>query len=138
LESRLATLLCKKIIVANSNEVKTDGIWQNLQGRLRLKNGWFANDDDDDATMKSGVPQGYNLGPMHFNILIFSQVSRDSSDGMEMGYGLEGQGPILCGSKRFFSSPQRPNRLWGPPASYPMGTGGSILGVRRKGPDADL
>jgi hypothetical protein len=32
-----------------------------------------------------------------------------------MGYGLDGPGSIP-GSVRFLSSPQRPDRLWGPPS----------------------
>jgi hypothetical protein len=51
--------------------------------------------------------------------------SRDSSVGTVTGYKLDGLGSIP-GSVRFFSSPQRPDRLWAHPASYPMGTGGSF------------
>jgi hypothetical protein len=38
---------------------------------------------------------------------------------------------------RIFSSPRRPDRLWGYPASYPMGTGGSFPGIKAAGREAD-
>jgi hypothetical protein len=44
-------------------------------------------------------------------------VSRDSSVGIATGYGLGDQGvrfEVPVGS-RIFSSPRRPDRLWGPP-----------------------
>jgi hypothetical protein len=37
----------------------------------------------------------------------------------------------------FFSSPQRPDRLWGHPVSYPMGSGAFSPGVKRLGREAD-
>jgi len=37
----------------------------------------------------------------------------------------------------FFSSPPRPDRLWGYPASYPMGTRGSLPGGKGPGREAD-
>jgi hypothetical protein len=40
------TSLCKKHTAAKSKEVKTR--WYNLQRRLWLKRGCFADDDDDD------------------------------------------------------------------------------------------
>jgi hypothetical protein len=40
--------------------------------------------------------------------------SRDRSVGIAMSYGLEDSGSIP-GSDKFFPSPQRPDRLWGPP-----------------------
>jgi hypothetical protein len=40
--------------------------------------------------------------------------SRDISVGIAADYGLDG--PVsIPGSARFFSSPQRPERFWGPP-----------------------
>jgi hypothetical protein len=53
LDARLTTLLCKKVTVAKSKEVKTG--WSNsvdksgriFYGRTWLKKGCFANDDDD-------------------------------------------------------------------------------------------
>jgi hypothetical protein len=41
--------------------------------------------------------------------------SMDSSVGIAMGYGLDSKGSIPDGGKRFFSTPQRPGRLWNPP-----------------------
>jgi hypothetical protein len=42
-------------------------------------------------------------------------VSRDSSVGIAMGYGLDGRGSIPSRRKRFLPT-QRPERLWGPPS----------------------
>jgi hypothetical protein len=36
--------------------------------------------------------------------------------GIAMGYGLDGRGSIPGRSKRFFSFPQCPDRLWGQPS----------------------
>jgi hypothetical protein len=47
----------------------------------------------------------------------FSSRSRDSSVGIETGYGLNDRGVgvrVPVGS-RIFSSPRLPDRLWGPP-----------------------
>jgi hypothetical protein len=54
--------------------------------------------------------------------------SRDSVVGIATGYGLDERGVgvgVPVGS-RIFSSPCRPDRLWGPPNPYSMGTGGSL------------
>jgi hypothetical protein len=59
--------------------------------------------------------------------------SRDSVVGIATGYGLENRGIgvwIPVGS-RIFSSPCRPDWLWGPP--NPMDT----VGVKRPGSEAD-
>jgi hypothetical protein len=58
-------------------------------------------------------------------------MSRDSSVDIATDYGLEGRGSIP-GSARFFSTPQRPDRLWDPP-SYPMGAGGDFPGDKATG-----
>jgi hypothetical protein len=52
--------------------------------------------------------------------------SRDSSVGIATGYGLDGRGVVarVPVGARIFYSPRRPDRFWGHPASYPMGTGG--------------
>jgi hypothetical protein len=42
-------------------------------------------------------------------------MGRDSSVSKSTGYGLDDPGSIP-GSARFFSSPQRPDPLWGPPS----------------------
>jgi hypothetical protein len=41
--------------------------------------------------------------------------SRDSSVGVAKDYGLDDRGSILGRGKRFFSTSQLPDRLWGPP-----------------------
>jgi hypothetical protein len=41
---------------------------------------------------------------------------QDSSVGIEAGYGLDGRGSIPGRDKRPSSTPQRPDRLWGPPS----------------------
>jgi hypothetical protein len=58
--------------------------------------------------------------------------SRDSSVGIATGYGLGDRefGVGVPVGSRMFSSPRFPDRLWGPPASYPMGTGGSFPGSK--------
>jgi hypothetical protein len=53
---------------------------------------------------------------------------RDSSIIVATGYGLDGQGLIPGRGKRFLCTPQCSDRLWGHPACYPMGTGGSFCG----------
>jgi hypothetical protein len=48
----------------------------------------------------------------------------DSSVGIATDCELDGQNSIPGWGTRFFSSLQRPDRLWSPPSLYPMGTGG--------------
>jgi hypothetical protein len=54
------------------------------------------------------------------NVLLYYnnsiRESRDSSVGIALGYGLDdGVVSIPGGGWEFFSSPPRPERLWGPP-----------------------
>jgi hypothetical protein len=55
------------------------------------------------------------------SIFLFSAIniwSRDSIVGIAAGYGLDDRGVgvwVPVGSRRIFSSPRRPDRLWGPP-----------------------
>jgi hypothetical protein len=63
----------------------------------------------------------------------------DSSVGIATSYELDDRGvevrvPV---ASRNFSFPSRPDRLWGPPTSYPMGTGSLFPGVKRQGREAD-
>jgi hypothetical protein len=51
-----------------------------------------------------------------FFILHFEGVSRDSSAGIALGYGLDDRGSIPGGCREFFYKPPRPERLWGPPS----------------------
>jgi hypothetical protein len=63
--------------------------------------------------------------------LTLSVDSQDSALRIATGYGLDGRGfgvPIPV-EIRFFSSPLRPDRFWGPAASYPMEIGDKAAGV---------
>jgi hypothetical protein len=53
-------------------------------------------------------------------------------------YGLDDRGSIPDRGRGFFFRPLRPDRLWGHPASYSMGTGGPFPGGKaRSWRDAD-
>jgi hypothetical protein len=55
------------------------------------------------------------------------------------GYEVEDRGVgvrVPVGS-RIFTSPRHPDRLWGPPNLYPLGTGALSPGVKRPGREAD-
>jgi hypothetical protein len=58
--------------------------------------------------------------------------SRDSVVGIATGYGLDdrGVGSWIPVGSRIFSSPRRPDRLWGPPSTLSPG-------VKRPGREAD-
>jgi hypothetical protein len=62
--------------------------------------------------------------------------NRDSSVGIATGYRLDGRSSIP-GRDKIFSSPQRPDRLWGPPSLLFNGYRGSFPGVKQPGPEAD-
>jgi hypothetical protein len=62
---------------------------------------------------------------------------RDSSVTVVTRYGLNYGVRFPAGEGIFFSSPQHPDWLWGPPSLYLMDTGGCFLGVKRPGPEAD-
>jgi hypothetical protein len=65
--------------------------------------------------------------------------SWDSVVGVATGYGLDDRGVgvrVPVGS-RIFSSPRRPDRLWGHPASYQMGIRDSSPGIKRPGREAN-
>jgi hypothetical protein len=65
---------------------------------------------------------------------------RDSAVGMATGYRLDGRGfgfRALVGS-RIFSSPRRPDRLWGPPSLLSNGVPGALSqGAKQQGREAD-
>jgi hypothetical protein len=66
--------------------------------------------------------------------------SRDSSVGIALGYMLDDRGSIPGRDREFFSSPPRPDRLWGPPGLLSNGyEGEGVLssGVKRPGREAD-
>jgi hypothetical protein len=49
--------------------------------------------------------------------LLYAHIStQNSSVGTALSYGLDDRGSIPCGFSEFFSSPPRPERLWGPPS----------------------
>jgi hypothetical protein len=54
-------------------------------------------------------------------------IAQSVSDGLRAGR----PGSITGRGKRYFSSPQRPDRLWGPPGSFP---GVKAAGVRSSAP----
>jgi hypothetical protein len=64
---------------------------------------------------QSGVDQFDGLFQHHSCSSPFKRDSRDSSVGIQTGYGLNGSGSIRGRGKVFFSSPQVSDRLWGPP-----------------------
>jgi hypothetical protein len=58
-------------------------------------------------------------------LLLLLLLSRYSSVGIVLGYGLDDRGSrvrIPAGSWEFFSSLPRPEWLWGPPSPYRMST----------------
>jgi hypothetical protein len=67
-------------------------------------------------------------------------VSRGGAVGIATGYGLDdrGVGVRVPVASRILVSPYRPDRLSGPPTSYPMDTGGLFPpGVKRQRREAD-
>jgi hypothetical protein len=77
----------------------------------------------------------YVLCDRFFFSLCHIYESRDSVAGIATGYGLDDQGfgvPVPVGA-RIFSSPCRPDRLWGPPSLLSNGTGGSYPGGKAAG-----
>jgi hypothetical protein len=66
-------------------------------------------------------------------------MSRDSVVGIAIGYGLEERGvgvrvPVVS---RIFSSPRRPDRLWGLPSLLSNGYRGLFARVKQQGREAD-
>jgi hypothetical protein len=55
-----------------------------------------------------------------------------SSVRIAMGWGLDGRGSIPDRGKKFFATPQRPDRLWG--LFFPIQC---VPGVKRQGREAD-
>jgi hypothetical protein len=55
-----------------------------------------------------------------------SRKSKDGLFGIATGFGLDGQGSLPGRSKKFFSTPQRPDQLWGPPSLLCNGYQGSF------------
>jgi hypothetical protein len=69
------------------------------------------------------VPKTYILSFIKFIKLRKCKISRDSSVSTATGYGLDdtGLGVRVPVESRIFSSPRRPNQLWGPPNIVPNG-----------------
>jgi hypothetical protein len=65
------------------------------------------------------------------------QRSRDISVGIATGCGLDGLTSIPGRGERLFSTPQRPDLLWGPPSLLSNGYRGSSPGIKRPGREAD-
>jgi hypothetical protein len=68
-------------------------------------------------------------------IIIIIGKSRDSAVGIATGYGLDDQGvgvQVPVGA-RIFTSPCRPDRLWGPPCFLSHAYRGSIPGGKAAG-----
>jgi hypothetical protein len=58
------------------------------------------------------LPLGFQANILYVFIISPTLVkSRDVSIGIPTGYGLDGRGSIPSRGKRFFSAPQRPDRL---------------------------
>jgi hypothetical protein len=70
----------------------------------------------------------------------FEGMSRDSSAGIALGYGLEDRGSMVrfpSGAGNFSIHHRVQNGSGAHPASYPMGIRGSFPGVKRPGREAD-
>jgi hypothetical protein len=77
---------------------------------------------------------------VHYEHIFFLFRYRDSSVGIALGYGLDDRGsrvrfPTRAGNFSLHHCVQ--NGSGAHPVSYPMGTGGSFLGVKRPGREAD-
>jgi hypothetical protein len=71
---------------------------------------------------------------------ISAGTHRDSSVGIALGYGLDNRGSRVrfpAGAGNFSLHHRDQNGSGAHPASYPMGTRGSFLGVKQPGREAD-
>jgi hypothetical protein len=70
-----------------------------------------------------------------FLILTIKSRIQDSAVGIATGYGLHGRrvGVRIPVGSRIFSSPRRPDWLWGPPSLLSNGYGGSFSGGKATG-----
>jgi hypothetical protein len=74
-----------------------------------------------------------------YNVLrIFvAETSRDSSVGIPKGYGLGGRRSTSGRHKKFFSTSQRPDRIWCPPSLLFLVTKGYLPGAKWPGCEAE-
>jgi hypothetical protein len=74
----------------------------------------------------------------NFTFTLFPWVrSRDSADGIAIGYGLDAAEAVGVRVPRFVSSPRRPNRFWGPQSPIRWVQVAFSPGVRRLGRATD-
>jgi hypothetical protein len=90
---------------------------------------------------KRDIETCLGVGCTRANLEHYHDMSRDSAVGIATGYGLDDRGVgvrVPVGS-RIFSSPRRPDRIWGPPSllSNRYRGGGLSPGVKRQERDAD-
>jgi hypothetical protein len=93
----------------------------------------------------AGPGGGINLIWNHVSKLqlifcLSASKSRDSSVGVALGYGLDDRGSRVrfpAGAGNFSLHHRVQNGYGAHPASYPMGTRGSFLGVKRTKREAD-
>jgi hypothetical protein len=64
-------------------------------------------------------------------------ITRSGGNTVDMGTGYVLNEREVQVRSRIFSSLQRPDRPWGPTTFYPMGTAGSLPGVKRPAREAD-
>jgi hypothetical protein len=72
--------------------------------------------------------EGWNKYIQYIHFTLSRVGSRDSVVGIATGYGLDdgGVGVRVRVGSRIFSSPRRPDRLWGPPSLLSNGYRGSF------------
>jgi hypothetical protein len=90
-----------------------------------------------DNALNQATAASFNLLP---NLLLVILLSRDSSVGLATGYELDnrGVGVWVPVESRIFSSPRRPDRLWGPPNLLSIGYRGLFSpGVKLQWREAD-
>jgi hypothetical protein len=116
--------------------------------RLMLERAWPSENLEHPGRRRTGYINEHNCCYMRFclydvrfgwfYIFIVSpntSLSRDSSVGIATGYGLDDQGawvrvPV---GKKIFTSPYRPDRLWGPPNFLQNGYLGFFPGGKAAG-----